>query len=523
MYEDNWLAHQETAITQLVNGLFDSVHGIPGLQDGDLLRHDLLHTYQDPYFSLLYKRLHASLLYGALSVPKDVLARINRLPEDIGLRRAFLNLWLDTYELSALRAAAETVIGRKISLKEDTYQHRNLPNSLAKGCEKALRQTLEAFLETFLLRNEDAEPVAVAEKVGDSATVGWAYRRTLLRSIMMITLLDKSRTNPKSSLPRCLFVSSSQCKSSHAVLQKLGRMLLPSVGNITRPLNHLDCQVKYKQHPLQEYKYRINNLAVDLRDGILLTRLVELLLYPSASFLAIQQHKPDSTDTVTMPTGEALALPPWKRDWPLSQHLKFPCVGRVTKVFNVQIALGALAGVRGVGFIAQDIRAEDIVDGYREKTVALLWGLVGKWGLTGLVDWDDVQKEIVRLKRKAAYQMQERQKDRKGHSEEVEENFDEGYERYSFLLKEWASCLAGLKGLQLDNLTTSFADGRIFESIVDEYEGYICVSKCVEPISPNASDEGTPGGRPEIVNLATRLRALGCSAQFCKSLAPVQG
>jgi abnormal spindle-like microcephaly-associated protein len=282
-------------------------------------------------------------------------------------------------------------------------------------------------------------------------------------------------------------------------------------------LNHLDCQVKYKQHPLQEYDYQIKNLAVDLRDGILLTRLVELLLYPSTSFLPTQQHKPDSTDTVATPTGEDLALPPGERDWPLSQHLKFPCVGRVTKVFNVQIALGALAGVRGVGFIAQDIRAEDIVDGYREKTVALLWGLVGKWGLTGLVDWDDVRKEIVRLKRKTAYRMGERQKDRRSHSEEVEEDFDEGYERYSFLLKQWASCLAGLKGLQLDNLTTSFADGRIFESIVAEYERYICVSKCVEPISAKASDEGTPSGRPETVNLATRLRALGCSAQFCES------
>src|SRR5262249_38122212 len=156
----------------------------------------------------------------------------------------------------------------------------------------------------FLLRNRDAEPIAASEKAGDTATIGWAYRRTVLRSIMMITLLDKSRMNPASSLPRCLFIPSSKCKSSTAVLQKLGCMLLPSVGDITRPLNYLDCQVKYSQHPLQEYEYRINNLAVDLRNGILLTRLVELLLCSSAPFLPAQQHDPDTTDMFAMLSGE---------------------------------------------------------------------------------------------------------------------------------------------------------------------------------------------------------------------------
>ena len=221
---------------------------------------------------------------------------------------------------------------------------------------------------------------------------------------------------------------------------------------------------------------------------------------------------------ITMPTGEVLSLAQGDRDWPLSQHLKFPCVSRATKTFNVQIGLSALADVCGVGFIAQDVRAEDIVDGYREKTIALLWGLVSKWGMNGLVDWDDVRKEIVRLREKIAYQMQESQENRECQDETVEEDIDEGYERYSFLLKQWASCLARLKGLQLDNLTTSFADGRIFESIVDEYEGFIRISKCKEPIPRKMGKEEESDRKPEIANLATRLRALGCSAQFGKSV-----
>ena len=521
MYEDNWLAHQEVAITQLVNRLFDSANGNQDLQDGDTLRHGILGVYQDPSFLLLYKRLQASLLYGALAIPKDLIARGDRLKGDLGLKRTFLKLWLDTYDLSALKATAETVIGRKISVPERNQKSENgIPShSPTQRNEKALKRTLEAFLETFLLRNEDADHSTAGFKGGENGTAGCAYRRTVLRSILMVTLLDKARLCPELSLPRCLFTPSSSHKTSESVIQALGHLLLPTIGDITRPLGHLDCTVKYKQHPLQEYEYRIDNLAVDLRDGIIVTRLVELLLYPSASFLLEHQHDRDETATLAMPTGEVLSLVQGEHDWPLSQHSKFPCISRATKLFNVQIALSALSGVRGIGVIAQDVRAEDIVDGYREKTIALLWGLVGKWGLGGLLDWDDVRKEIRRLNLKMeCFPQNELQRQDQGDGEE-EEDFDEGYERHAFLLKRWASCLAQLQGLQVDNLTTSFADWRVFESVVDEYEWYILGkgSKAPNPTNSTTAEQKATRTKP---GLATRLKALGCSAQFVSLVAP---
>ena len=50
----------------------------------------------------------------------------------------------------------------------------------------------------------------------------------------------------------------------------------------------------------------------------------------------------------------------------------------------------------------------------------------------------------------------------------------------------------------MNNLTTSFADGKVFEAIVDEYEGYISTQGQVEKAQP----------------LCDRLRKLGCSEQF---------
>jgi abnormal spindle-like microcephaly-associated protein len=68
------------------------------------------------------------------------------------------------------------------------------------------------------------------------------------------------------------------------------------------------------------------------------------------------------------------------------------------------------------------------------------------------------------------------------------------------LLQQWASILAALKGLQIDNMTTSFADGRVYASIVDEYEPFIA------------------GQKASCCSLEARLEHLGCSSQFGKPL-----
>lgn len=526
MYEDDWLTHQEISLTQLVNNLFDNAHGTHGARDIQLLRQELLGIYQSAYFVSIYKRAQASLQFGALSISKEALSRATRLKDDIGVKREFLDLFVETYDSFALQAALEAVVGRKISSIADRKPNsqRSLGTSSSssspKDEPKRLRRALVEFIEIFILRNNDVDPRKASQDTEDTpGSPAWCYRRTVLRGIMIIVLLDKARTSTGTSLPQCLFVASSKYKSSTAVLQAFGRLLLPSIGDITRPLGHLDCQLQYVQHSLHEYEYRIHNIAVDLRDGILLARLAEILLYPPAPLLS-QRHGSEATSTITMPGGETVSLERNEHVWPLSQHLKMPCVGRAVKLFNVQVTLSALSGVRGVDAIVKDIGAEDIVDGYREKTIALLWGLVGKWGLSGLADWDDVRREIRRLERKLDVQ-ESSSKDTITTSTVVldddsklstyddqdleEENCEEGYEQCVFLLKNWASLIARLRGLHLQNLTTSFADGQIFQSIVEEYEGYIGNTRR----NSMASLETTTGP-----SLNTRLQNLGCSASF---------
>ncbi|KIW87296.1 uncharacterized protein Z519_12199 [Cladophialophora bantiana CBS 173.52] len=490
MYEDSWLSHQEIVIAQLVNNLFGASTRISSPVEDETLRLHLLETYGDPGNVMLYKRLQAALPYGAFSVPTDVLKSAVRLSTDLGKRKTFTDLWLDTYELPYLRMALEVVVGRQCS--SYTREFLSVRPSFDSG-HAANRRTLQQFIETFLIRNEDGQP--------DEASTdrpSWSYQRTLLRSLMLIKLLDTMTAAP-SQMSRCLFRPSSSYKTSVSVVKALFQLLNPSAGDPIRALNHIGYVVIHIQHPLAEYSYKLENLAVDLRDGVRLTRLVELLLYPSTSQSLEHVHDSSSTTSILLPTGEELSLAGGHSGWPLSQHLKYPCPGRATKLYNVQIALSAIQGVKGVGTLAQTVKAEDIVDGFREKTVRLLWGLTSKWGLGGLVDWNDVEREIKRLCRTGA-------------SSHENDYFDmlpdeEGHARHTILLKSWAQAIASRGGIRVKNLTTDFTDGRVFAAIVEEYEKYL------------SYDVGLRTSWP----LSERLKRLGCSEQFAMLFAKSDG
>ncbi|KAF1956844.1 hypothetical protein CC80DRAFT_525592 [Byssothecium circinans] len=509
LYEDNWLTYQEVAITQLLNSMCDTASRDPNAeQSSEELRRKLLELYHEPSMPALHKRLQASLQYGALSIPKDLLTQTLRLKDDVGLRKKFLNLWVKTYDLTSLRAAAETVIGRQISV----------PSRLSSGSTssddgsrlmRAERRAIENFLDIFLIRNEDA--VRVKSGVGSIASLargdngddfgshGWSWRRTALRSLMLVYLLDKAKV--ADTLTGCLFQPTSSYKTSTDVLHALANMLLPSHGDITRPLGHLNYKVDHIQYPLQEYTYHIDNIAIDLRDGVILTRLVELLLYPPTTLLARQED----TVTITMPTGDILTSAfdfSAKESWVLSQHLKFPSIGRAQKLYNVQVALAALDGVRGIPIQAVGgIKPEDIVDGHREKTLSLLWSLVGKHGLSTLVDWPQIVKEIERFRENWYKKRDEYEQGALDTDDDDATTELEGLEYHKRLLLSWARCISRTRGLRVTNLTTSFAEPKVLEVIVDTY-------------LPSTMLSTISSGHTHRPSLAAKLKATGCSTSF---------
>ncbi|KAF2459658.1 hypothetical protein BDY21DRAFT_317810 [Lineolata rhizophorae] len=542
LYEENWLSNQEVALTQLLNKLFESVEPVPTFTCDDRtgLRKAFLAIYHEPAFPLLFKRLQASLLYGALAIPKDLLAKAARLKDDVGLRRKFLALWLETYDLPALRAAAEAVVGREVppppARLSGSGAAVNSPDVQSR-LRRAEKKSIEGFLDCFLVKHEDAHrlkggagsgagsigSIARARDFGgaeadDFGGQGWAWRRTVLRSLMLIQLLDKAKA--RGVVSGCLFQATSAHKSSAGVVGALAAMVLPSLGDVLRPLGHLNFAVSAVQYPLEELRYTVANLATDLRNGVLLARLVEILLYTPRTLRALADESDDATLTINMPTGEVLTSALDKMtggekksdfdaadSWVLSQHLRYPAPSRAQKLFNVQVALSALTGLNDAARnVAARVRAEDIVDGHREKTLALLWALVAEFGLDHLVDFKEVKKEIRFLKQK----LSDEGEGEESFSEDSEyfvdcDDMANGADKHQGLLLNWATWVGRLHGLTVNNMTTSFASGCVYAAIADEYAA----------VFPSASKEVTGSN-----NLTTKLRSLGCSTTFIELIAP---
>lgn len=112
-----------------------------------------------------------------------------------------------------------------------------------------------------------------SEISGDKA---WTLRRTILRTLVLVRLIDDAKTS--GIFGDLVFKKSSEMKSSEGVLVALGKMVSPSLGNVARAVKGCGYLLKVSQNPEEEYEYTIDNLKVDLRDGIRLAKVVELVL-----------------------------------------------------------------------------------------------------------------------------------------------------------------------------------------------------------------------------------------------------
>lgn len=490
LYEDSWLSQQEVALSELINTLFAQAsptvpHAFPQGPTTQL-RERMVHLYHQPHIAALHKRLQASLVYGGLSRPKEV-ASLPSPCHDMGLRKRFLGLWLGSYEESALRAAAEVVVGRQVPRKASSSLTGELAVSEGMMDPASGRRGLIGFLETFLIGVEDVEDSTEREEAG--TLEGRRWRKMMLRSLMMVWLLDQAKGD--GMLTGCLFKRTSKIKTSLGALQALSSLLMPSVGDITRVLRHFEYEVRHVQDPLDEVVYAISNIAVDLRDGIFLTRLVEVLVFARQREEIARDQ--DATVTITLPDATLLESAVSTEDrvaFPrlLSQHLKMPCLGKAQKLHNVQVALSALQTYGSmVGGVVEDVTAEDIVYGHREKTLSLLWSLVSCYGLSQLLDFDELVADVRRLG---------------GTVPSAAEHAE--------LLQTWAAAHCQKKGVRVANLTASFSDGQAYAAILDDFSAFL---------SYDADKPTNRSTHPSQSPLESRLRSLGCRNAFIKQLA----
>lgn len=263
----------------------------------------------------------------ALQIEKKLIAiRTDRnLHLDVGLQKIIMELLL-SYNPLWLRIGLEAIYGLVLPLKS---------NSDIEGLTTFIIQRM--FKNPFL-KNKHSK--SNAPNMLLPAYMEAIKKFTLKKFFMLVYFLDQAKQRKLISHDPCLFCRNAVCKESREVIIRFTRELIAGIGDITKHLRPLGYVVSHKQSYLDEYKYAVHNIALDIRDGVRLVKVMEIILMKDG----------------------------------LVSQLRTPAISRLQKIHNVQVALNALKEANFV--IHGDITATDIADGHREKTLSLLWQLI---------------------------------------------------------------------------------------------------------------------------------------------------
>lgn len=257
---------------------------------------------------------------------------------DVGLQDVLLEL-LQSYNMAWLRIGCNVVLEFKPVASPKQFQ----------------KQILQSMLWT------DKKKVD-----------GVALRRHFLKKMFEFVLfLDLAK---KSHLVNvALFEKKSAIKSSKDILAVICKEFLKGEGDIFKHLALLNYKPDYKQTDIDEYSFEVKNIAVDLRDGVRLCRLVDLL----GDVTEIGEDSSAASSST------------------LCSHLWVPAPNISRKEHNVKILLEALYG--HLSEKERCVKPNDIVSGNRDKTFLLLWEIFFQVKLRDLLDCRTIENEIAAI------------------------------------------------------------------------------------------------------------------------------
>ncbi|KAL6426055.1 hypothetical protein ACFW04_008971 [Cataglyphis niger] len=265
--------------------------------------------------------INTYIIKGTLCIRSD-----RNLHRDIGLQKLILALFLD-YNPLWLRIGLETVYNESIPLRSN--------NDIV---------GLTRFLLTRFFSDPQLIKMPGYHKTDPSPKIVTKLNQFILKKFLyLIYFLDYAKQHKLIGHDPCLFHKRAQHKESREILLSFSRELLSGIGDVTKVLRGHYYILTHRQTSIEEYDYAVTDIRHNLRDGVRLCRVMEL---------------------ITGIKG-------------LTQRCRVPAISRLQKVHNVDVALNAL---RQVGYILEgDIDAKSIADGHCEKTLSLLWQIIHKY------------------------------------------------------------------------------------------------------------------------------------------------
>ncbi|KAF9928416.1 hypothetical protein FBU30_002374 [Linnemannia zychae] len=420
MYDERWIDKQERSFSQWLNHEFNVTADTFSPKDPSSWSYyshkfEYEHTraaafkiYQSDTFRIVLRKVEESIARDRLQLRADC-----NFAGDISTRREIIDMFF-SFDIRWLVLGLETITGMATAIN---------PNFD--------RSTISGFINKAIFHDKQLEAEFEPDRILSNRPKFYqAMNRLILKRIFMLILfLDKAKTGRLIPSDPCLFNKDSDIKSCRTLLLTISKNYLMGEGDIIRHLLFMGYSVIHTQAPLDEFDFTVRNLAVDLRDGVRLCRLIDL-------------HCPELN---------------------LCQKMKFPTLSKAHMLQNVNLALSALVkqGIALEGTRGGIVTARDIVEGHREKTFGLLWKLILNWKVAVLVDLRVLEAEIAALR--AEY--------KRIYGIDQPERVDTVYftsDQLSALLR-WCQAVGAFYNLSIDNFTTSFSDGRGFGALLSYY------------------------------------------------------
>jgi len=296
-------------------------------------------------------------------------------------------------------------------------------------------------------------------------------------------------------------------------------------GNVLRHLELLGYRLGYSQSPLMEYPFAITNLAVDLRDGLRLIKVAEVLtggwMDDTSCHLNHSHALYSRHDIRCLIAGERRSylgdklqhLFPWQLhqellslftelcwcscccsatllttgDTSLLQQARFPCDRRPMQLHNTNLALSALqaAGVQlqalptTSGLVS--LKPEDIIDGDRERTLSLLWTVARTLQLSMVLRVPALKAEVQRVL--ARTRVSGRRPLLPATSTSSRSPLQQQvplavymHDELLSTLQEWVQAVCAAFDVSVQNFTTAFGDGVVLCLLVSPAAVDACVA-----------------------------------------------
>ena len=368
--------------------------------------------------------------------------KMQELSKGAGLTATLYQLHAEV-DKARLKIRPERPVWKDVGLKEDLL-HSLLsyhPLWLRLGLEAVFTcrvpvshemdsRMLKKFLSNNLVTSGDVSSKFSHRKVPGLFTKGYEQaigKHITFKFFALVLFLDMAKRQKLIDHDPCLFLKNSRMKCSREMLLYFSRSFLQGEGDITKHLNNLGYQVSHKQSFLEEFDYKVTNLATDLRDGIRLSRLLELLT----------------------------------QNWNLSEKLRIPATSLTPRLANNKLFLDRL---KELLHFPLDVTNKDLSIGHKEKTLSLIWALIFHFRVSVKIDEMLLRREISYIRTKHC--IQENCIPFKLFGSDERGQFDSDTLQ---LLLEWCGVIGHVFGLRVTDFTSGFQDGRALCYIVHYY------------------------------------------------------